>query len=228
MKARDLSGQRFGRLTAQRPGPGMRTSGGRTIRTWVCACDCGATTTVRAQSLTDGNTTSCGCLRDETIRKHRSESRWNHLRPTSQLGGRKTSPEYSSWQNMLERCRNPKNPDWPYYGGRKIDVCPEWLTFDSFMDAMGEKPSPEATIDRINPNDGYHPANCRWTSRQEQSRNRAYTVAFRGFKSWELAELLHISLQTMHSRLSRFRAGVIGTHGLFLPQGKKRNPRRYI
>jgi len=54
-------GQRFGQLTVVARSP--RREGTKSV--WVCRCDCGADTEVRAGSLTSGNTRSCGCLRRE-------------------------------------------------------------------------------------------------------------------------------------------------------------------
>ena len=52
----DLTGQRFGRLTALRPAEkiGIQTA-------WVCRCDCGKEVIVRTNSLRTGHTVSCGC-----------------------------------------------------------------------------------------------------------------------------------------------------------------------
>ena len=58
-KAVDLTGQRFGKLTAIKPTDDRRN---RSVM-WECKCDCGNTTYIRAASLRTGNTTSCGCLR---------------------------------------------------------------------------------------------------------------------------------------------------------------------
>jgi len=55
----DLTGQRFGKLIALRPTE-MRKNG---KRVWECLCDCGKTVFVRSTSLTNGNSTSCGCTR---------------------------------------------------------------------------------------------------------------------------------------------------------------------
>ena len=57
-KATDLTGQRFGKLTAIKPTDERRN---RSVM-WECKCDCGNTTYVRAIALRSGNTTSCGCL----------------------------------------------------------------------------------------------------------------------------------------------------------------------
>jgi hypothetical protein len=29
--------------------------------------------------------------------------------------------------NMIQRCRNPRHPDFRYYGARNIKVCMRWL-----------------------------------------------------------------------------------------------------
>jgi hypothetical protein len=56
-KYRDLRGQRFGRLIANRPTE--HRSSGSVV--WKCSCDCGNTILVSAPNLTRGFTKSCGC-----------------------------------------------------------------------------------------------------------------------------------------------------------------------
>lgn len=62
----DLTGARSGRLTAisREPSTDRRSR-------WLCRCDCGSELVVLAQSLRDGNTRSCGCLRAELLRQLR-------------------------------------------------------------------------------------------------------------------------------------------------------------
>lgn len=55
-KKLDLTGQRFGRLTALAPAENI---GGCTA--WLCRCDCGRETVVITKRLRDGHRTSCGC-----------------------------------------------------------------------------------------------------------------------------------------------------------------------
>ena len=57
-KAKDLTGQRFNKLTAVRPTE-HRSS---TSIIWECICDCGNTTFAAAKNLRSGGTKSCGCL----------------------------------------------------------------------------------------------------------------------------------------------------------------------
>ena len=62
-RAADLTGQRFGKLTAL-----YRTDKKRgSSYLWHCACDCGNTVDVVVSALRSGNTKSCGCLRTDTM-----------------------------------------------------------------------------------------------------------------------------------------------------------------
>lgn len=57
----------------------------------------------------------------------------------------KKSRTYQSWQSMKDRCTNPNNPDYQYYGSRGIKVCQQWIEFPNFLEDMGERP-PGLTI----------------------------------------------------------------------------------
>src|SRR5262245_34099637 len=58
--------------------------------------------------------------------------------------------EYRCWTHMRQRCNNPNNDTYKYYGGRGIKVCERWSSFENFLADMGPKPSPELTLERIN------------------------------------------------------------------------------
>lgn len=74
---------------------------------------------------------------------------------------------------MIARCENPNHPAYDYYGGRGITVCDEWRTsFDCFLADVGEKPSPELTLERINNDGNYEPGNCKWATFGENQKNR--------------------------------------------------------
>lgn len=75
---RDLTGQKFGKLTALRldnytPGTGVK---------WVCQCECGTICSVYATNLTKLHTTSCGCasqsIGEENIEKILKENNINY------------------------------------------------------------------------------------------------------------------------------------------------------
>jgi hypothetical protein len=81
-------------------------------------------------------------------------------------------PEYSVWSAMVQRCTNPNHPCYQLYGGRGITVCDKWLVFDGFHDEMGDRPSPDHSIERINNDLGYFKQNCKWATWSEQSNNK--------------------------------------------------------
>lgn len=158
-KASDITGQRFGRLTALR---WTGRSGPTGKRRWNCRCDCGALTEVDLGHLTDNRTQSCGCLKRE-----KSQQR-------ARTHGKSKTALYKRWKKINERCYNPKSISYKYYGARGIIVCDRWHSFENFYTDMGDPP-PNTSIDRIN-NDGPYAAwNCRWATNKEQRANRRLT-----------------------------------------------------
>jgi hypothetical protein len=80
--------------------------------------------------------------------------------------------EYQAWNQMRQRCCNPKDRGFRYYGGRGICVSERWQnSFEAFFADMGPKPGPGYSLDRIDNSANYEPGNCRWATRQEQARN---------------------------------------------------------
>ena len=79
---------------------------------------------------------------------------------------------YRLWLNLRNRCNNPKTPDFHYYGGRGIRVCPQWDYFVVFAADVGAHPGSGMTLDRIDNDKDYEPGNVRWATRQTQARNR--------------------------------------------------------
>lgn len=159
--AKDLTGQRFGRLVVL--GPIGHDSGGKIM--WECLCDCQNIVVVQGGNLRQKFTQSCGCLHKNMMsRKFKTH-------------GMAGSPLYRIWQNIIERCFKPTNESYKNYGGRGITICDEWRhDFQAFYDHVsklehyGEN---GYSIDRINNLTGnYEPGNLRFATATEQSRNR--------------------------------------------------------
>lgn len=62
-EAEDLSNQRFGILTAIRRSKNNTLPSGQQQTIWECKCDCGSVVYVRAATLKNGDTRSCGCIK---------------------------------------------------------------------------------------------------------------------------------------------------------------------
>ena len=83
---------------------------------------------------------------------------------------------YHSWRSMKSRCYYPKNIAYDRYGGRGITVCSRWLdSFENFLEDMGVAPT-GLTLDRIDNDKGDSKDNCKWSTYEEQNKNRSDTV----------------------------------------------------
>lgn len=78
---------------------------------------------------------------------------------------------YATWEGIIQRCTNPKNRNFKYYGERGIKVCDRWLKFENFLEDMDLRLN-KLELDRIDNNGNYEPSNCRWTTRSENLKNR--------------------------------------------------------
>lgn len=152
---RDLTGQKFGRLTVRER---LRSDEKRGGVIWLCDCECGNTIEVLTKRLTSGNTKSCGCLKKEMHKTH----------------GLSDTRLYKIWMKTRYKCNNPNNKRYKDYGGRGIKICDEWANdFISFYKwSMENGYEDNLTIDRIDVDGNYEPSNCRWVDNDVQAHNK--------------------------------------------------------
>jgi hypothetical protein len=132
---------------------------------WRCVCRCGTERRVLGADLRNGKSTNCGC---------RGAARLANLAATHRETGTRI---YRIWKNMRGRCRNPRNPQYPRYGGRGISICQEWNDYPAFRDwALAHGYRDDLSIERVDVNGNYCPANCTWADAYTQSRNRRFVT----------------------------------------------------
>ena len=127
----DITGRKFGRLTVL-----DYAGSGR----WTCRCECNEVSSISGKDMRSGNTQSCGCLAIERASKLARERNWQH----GYASGRRKTPEYRAWCAMKNRCNNPANGNFKYYGARGIGVTQEWQgDFIAFYKYIGPRTSPK-------------------------------------------------------------------------------------
>lgn len=186
---KDISGQKFGRLTALYKLNNYNKKG----TYWLCSCECGNITIVYTGHLLNEHTKSCGCLNREPTKGNTKHG---------QTGTRL----YHILDAMKQRCYNKNHKHYKHYGARDVAVCDEWRNdFMNFHDwAVNSGYDDSLTIDRIDNNGNYEPNNCRWVDYTTQNNNRRNTVylTYNGktqtIKEW--SKELNVNAKTLYTR----------------------------
>jgi hypothetical protein len=126
-----------------------------------CSCSCGNYAWVRKDKLLNGATISCGCARKER----------NHGFAKASVEGTEGRSIYLRWRSMMSRCYNPNTAKFYAYGARGISVCERWHDFRLFYEDMGDPPE-GLTLERVDNNGDYCPANVIWADNLTQRHNR--------------------------------------------------------
>jgi hypothetical protein len=118
---------------------------------------------------------------------------------------------YKIYTSMKTRCYNPADSHYHSYGGRGITICDEWLNdFSAFYNwaiENGYEPDGEHTIDRIDVDKGYSPANCRFITIHDQQFNKTNThyieVQGERISIAQAAERFGLNPKTIYTRVYR-------------------------
>jgi hypothetical protein len=159
-------GSRYGKLTLIKPTP--KRSQRKVI--WECKCDCGNIIEATHHSLVSGHKKTCGCF----------------------FHNKCYTVEYKAWAAMVYRCsESAKGYLRENYYGRGIRVYDGWIGKDGFIafsNYMGQRPSKNHSIDRINNNGNYEPGNVRWADWHTQANNRRKVKALTKFSDEEMIQ----------------------------------------
>jgi hypothetical protein len=165
---------------------------------WNCVCECGTEKVVNIYELLRGNSKSCGCLaREIVIERNKSLAKY----------GAEHQRLLHIWDTMKARCYRPNSKDFKNYGARGIQICEEWKNnFFVFYEWARENGYEDhLTIDRINVNGNYEPANCQWATTKQQGNNtrvnRNITIGGETKTIAEWSEVAGISPKALRYRI---------------------------
>lgn len=132
-------------------------------------------------SLYKGICKECGFERVAKYSDLKVTARCTHIRIDGEVAFSKTD-----WNNerikgifdgMKQRCYNNKNKSYMQYGGKGIKICDEWLdnpkSFEEWSLRSGYNDN--LTIDRKDSNLDYCPDNCRWVTKESNSKYKSTT-----------------------------------------------------
>lgn len=117
------------------------------------------------------------CIYCKTVKNMRLSDFVNNIAVSCQCRNIKHSMNrtkiYSIYANIKYRCYNSNCHEYHNYGGKGVLVCDEWLGDNGFSNfykwALENGYKEGLTIDRIDSNGNYEPANCQWITRSENT-----------------------------------------------------------
>jgi hypothetical protein len=143
----DITGQKFGRLTALYRSPEKK----RNRSVWVCECECGSLASVNTDMLLDGKIVGCGC----------KSNRVHWLRGTQEPG---VPAGYRQYRSLYLRNARVRGLEWQLTERETFDFfsgdCHYCGQSPSMVNRSRPNSKPRNGIDRINSNIGYIKSNC--------------------------------------------------------------------
>ncbi len=184
----DLTGQKFKSLLVV----DRALDKDNKITKWNCICDCGHKNIITSNNLINGKRNQC---------------KFCNKRPEKTFG-LSGNYLYMAWSSIKQRCFNVKDKRYASYGGRGISMCQEWFyDFHKFASHIGERPSSDHSIERIDNHGNYEPGNVKWATAYEQNSNKR-TNAIMTFNGEALtmaqwSRKLGIKFNTLNERIKR-------------------------
>ena len=196
-----LEGQTYGRLFVMYDFEKEIGKSKKNMHICHCKCICGNEVDVFACHLRSGHTQSCGCYKNEQIRKTKNkkhELSHNHL--------------YKKFYSIIGRCHNPKDKAYHNYGARGIKILPHFNSVVDFCNYVSELEKQakikygndaKLSLDRIDNNGDYMEGNLRVVPDIIQNRNRRTNVVINNMCVSEICEKYNIKRSTIYARKRR-------------------------
>jgi hypothetical protein len=185
----DLTGRVFGEWTVvERSDKVLKDKNVR----WLCRCSCGNMVCVNGNSLRSGRSTKCvHCVEPYSKTKYTKD------------------PIKIIFVGMKQRCYYEKHTKYSHYGGRGIKIHQAWLDNpEEFYNwAYDNGYQKGMSIERVDGDKNYEPANCKFINRDEQQKNKRNTIKITiGGQTKILSEwckVYKVNRNTIKSRVDR-------------------------
>ena len=148
-------------------------------RYYKCRCPCGNEFEEIAINVERGHSTTCGFHYKELDADSLFRKRYKKML------GRANSND-ANYQDIKVDER------WQDFNNFKEDM------YESFVEHLKQYGRNDTTLDRIDPFKNYSPNNCRWATKQEQSRNKRLTPKFNDKTIFEINEELNIPIRVLY------------------------------
>ena len=175
----------------------------------LCECRCGGIKEFSLNNVKHGLSKSCGC------------------KPYENANPYLNTKIYRTYSGMKDRCHYKNTESYKNYGGRGITVCDRWKeSFHNFLEDMGQPPTDEHSIDRIDNDGNYELDNCRWATQKQQMNNTRLTgkltarnlAKLTGYSGERVRQLTNPTSSSPYDKtfpLEKFIIGKIGRSNIY-------------